>query len=60
MEYQNTTIGGNISLARGKRLRDECANAAVDRRLIKPKILVIYCSRILEFTIYYIQENVVQ
>jgi len=41
IEYQNT-IGENISLACGKRLGDECANAAVDRQLIKAKILVIY------------------
>jgi len=41
IEYQST-IGENISLACGKRLGDECANAAVDRQLIRAKILVIY------------------
>lgn len=41
IEYQSITIGGNISLARGKRLKDECATAAVDRQLIRTKILVI-------------------
>lgn len=41
IEYQST-IGENISLACGKPLGDECANAAVDRQLIRAKILVIY------------------
>lgn len=42
IEYRSTTIGENISLACGKRLGDECANAAADRQLIRAKILVIY------------------
>lgn len=43
IEYQSTTtIEGNISLACRKWLGDECANAAVDRQLIRTKISVIY------------------
>lgn len=39
IEYQCITIGGNIAC--GKWLGDECAKAAVDRQLIRTKILVI-------------------